>query len=153
MRQLRILLVLLGLIAVAPFASAQSGKILKVLPQYLDLEGRTSISPSLYDRDAYQAQLRRAPKNRSGLAFNINWKARSIDPSKLKVRVEMRGVIDDKVQRETIEQPLGKPSIFRSWTLIKVTGKPYQELGNLIAWRVTLWNGEQQLSEQRSFLW
>ena len=36
-------------------AAAATGSVIKVLPQFLDLKGRTALSPSLYDRDAYQA--------------------------------------------------------------------------------------------------
>ena len=39
----------------AAAATAQTGRVVKVLPLYLDLKGRDAISPSLFDRDAYQA--------------------------------------------------------------------------------------------------
>src|SRR2546427_7188198 len=64
-------------------------KIIKVLPLFLDLEGRQSLSPSLYDRDAYQAKLRREPKERSALRFDVQW--RSKETTQLKLRAEMRG--------------------------------------------------------------
>ena len=153
MRQIQILLVFLCLIVAGPLASAQSGKVLKVLPQHMDLRGQTSLSPSLYDRDAYQAILRRDARKCSGLAFNVNWKAHSVDAAKLKLRVEARGVIGDVIQRQTFEQSVEKPGFFSRWTVFKVTGEDYQKLGNLIAWRVTLWEGDRQLSEQKSFLW
>ena len=153
MRLIQILLVMLGLITAAPLASAQSGKVLKVLPEYMDLKGRTSLSPSLYERDAYQAVLRRSPKLCSGMAFYVNWKARHVDATKLKLRVEMRGVLGDTIERKTLEVPLPKPGFFSKWTVFKVTGSDYKEIGNLVAWRATLWQGDQQLSEQKSFLW
>ena len=153
MRPIQILLVMLGLIVAAPLASAQSGRVLKVLPEYMDLKGRTSLSPSLYERDAYQAILRREPKKCSGLAFYVNWKARHVDPTKLKLQVEMRGVIGDVIERRTLSQPLPKPGFFSKWTIFKVTGDDYKGIGNLVAWRATLWEGDRQLSEQKSFLW
>lgn len=153
MRPIQILLVILGLIAAAPLASAQSGKVLKVLPEYMDLKGQTSLSPSLYERDAYQALLRRDPKRCSGLAFYVNWKARHVDPAKLKLRVEMRGVLGDVIERKTLEETLPKPGFFSKWAVFKVTGSDFKEIGSLVAWRATLWQGDQQLSEQKSFLW
>src|SRR5882672_1184959 len=67
-----------------------SGKVVKVLPQFLDLEGRASLSPSLYDRDAYQAQLRKKPEQRSGMCFNILWRGRSATNDTATLRVELR---------------------------------------------------------------
>src|SRR5258706_13995061 len=95
-------------IMVLPFVcgSAASGvtasaKIIKVLPQFLDLERRHSISPSLYDRDAYQAKLRREPKERSALRFAIQWRAKQTVP--LKLRVEMRGGKGSEATQATLE--------------------------------------------------
>jgi hypothetical protein len=34
-----------------------------------------------------------------------------------------------------------------------VTGDEYKKLGELVAWRVTLWDGDKLLAEQKSFLW
>ena len=154
MRPIQILLALMVLLAAAPLASAQSGKILKVLPEYMDLKGQTSLSPSLYDRDAYQAVLRRDLKKCSGLAFYVNWKGRHIsDLAKLKVKIEIRGVNGDQIERRTLEQALPKPSFFSKWAILKITGAHFKDIGNLIAWRATLWDGDIQLSEQKSFLW
>src|SRR5437868_15260401 len=83
---LSLIVVILGY---ASSSWSASGKVMKVLPHFLDLEGRNALNPSLYERDAYQAQLRRNPKERSGLRFDIQWKSREVTP--LKLRVEMRG--------------------------------------------------------------
>ena len=58
MRALLIFFVSLGLVAAAHAADAVTGKIVKVLPFFLDQQGRDAVSPSLFDRDAYQAFLR-----------------------------------------------------------------------------------------------
>ncbi|PYI85852.1 MAG: hypothetical protein DME26_10040, partial [Verrucomicrobia bacterium] len=70
-------------------ALPQSIKILKVLPRYLDHKGRHTVSPSLYERDAYQAWLRKNPDARSGLRFDVQWKARGL--KEVKLRVELQG--------------------------------------------------------------
>ncbi|MFO1511357.1 MAG: hypothetical protein U1F83_00330 [Verrucomicrobiota bacterium] len=84
-------------------ASAATGSIVKVLPHFLDLEGRHSVSPSLYDRDAYQAELRRHPEKRSGMRFDILWRGRSQRKEKEKatLRVELRGAAKGNLPSET----------------------------------------------------
>ena len=67
MRRTLIVLTLCCLAMAASAAAELSGKVVKVLPHYLDLEGRHTLSPSLYERDAYQAVLRQHPERRSGI--------------------------------------------------------------------------------------
>src|SRR5687767_7610829 len=64
-----LLLVLTLLVAPDPTAAAASLK--KVLPHYVDNQGRHMLAPSLYERDAYQAHLRRNPELRAGLQFDV----------------------------------------------------------------------------------
>jgi hypothetical protein len=148
--------ILLALMTFAVSAVAESsGRILKVLPQFLDLQGRHALSPSLYDRDAYQAHLRAQPEERSGLQFNVRWKASVPRDSKLTLRVEMRGGIGaDGItpQARTLERDV-KRRTFACWNTIALTGDDYKSFGELTAWRVTLWDGDQLLGEQKSFLW
>ena len=132
-------------------APAATPKVSKVLPQYLDREGRHALSPSLFDRDAYQAHLRRTPEERSGIRFAIYWKGRVSAPSKL--RVEMRGSHGKEPTTATLEEPVRRRGLFGSWSSIALTGPDYKNFGELAAWRVTLWSGNQQVAEQKSFLW
>ena len=130
-----------------------SARVLKVLPHYLDLEGRHSLSPSLYERDAYQAYLRKNPGQCSGLRFDVQWKASGLSTSNLTLRLELR----------TSQGSLGKPSVleqqvkpnrwFSTWSSVKLDDAAYRILGNVIAWRATLWSGGNQVAEQKSFLW
>ncbi|MEY4198576.1 MAG: hypothetical protein RLZZ265_316, partial [Verrucomicrobiota bacterium] len=39
------------------------------------------------------------------------------------------------------------------WAELKLDPEAYQRLGGLTGWRVTLWDGETLLAEQKSFLW
>src|SRR5256885_6498812 len=81
----------------AGFASpteAATARIIKVLPHLLDRKGRHTLSPSLYERDAYQGFLRKNPDQCSGLRFDVQWKAKRVDWSQLKLRVEIRGSKD-----------------------------------------------------------
>ena len=45
-------------------AGASTGRVFKVLPHFLDTNGVHTLSPSLYERDAYQAHLRQHPEKR-----------------------------------------------------------------------------------------
>lgn len=136
-------------------ASATTGRIIKVLPHYLDMEGRHALSPSLYDRDAYQAQLRRHPDQCSAIRFDVQWKAKAstVSPAGLKLRVELRGTAKGGKPRQTQLETEVKPSWFSKWTSLMLAGEDYKKFGEVVAWRATLWDGDQLVGEQKSFLW
>lgn len=146
-------LVLLLLFAMTSAGLAGQGRVIKVLPLYLDSKGRESLSPSLYERDAYQAQLRAHPHDRAALRFVVQWKARSVDWSKTRVVVETRGVQGNTIINRSTEQALHKGGFFSKWANIDISGQDFSSMGELAAWRVTLWEGDHQLGEQKSFLW
>jgi hypothetical protein len=130
---------------------AATDKIIKVLPQYLDSAGRDSVSPSLYDRDAYQAQLRAHPRERSGIQFKVQWRARS--DSGLTLRLETRGTKTGDTTTAALEVVVQRGTGLSKWAELTLKGEAYTKLGDLKAWRVTLWDGEKLLAEQKSFLW
>ena len=132
-------------------ALAAEDKIIKVLPQYVDLKGRNSLSPSLYDRDAYQARLRSHPEQRSGMQFKVQWKARTTAP--LKMRLEVRGTKSGESTAAVVELPVRHKSGFSKWADLPLLGQDYVNVGEINSWRVTLWDGEKLLAEQKSFLW
>ena len=134
-------------------AFAGDGKIIKVLPQFLDLQGRNALSPSLYERDAYQAQLAKHPEERSALRFAVQWKGRALDWEKVKVRIEIRCVANNTQNSRTLEAPARRKGWFSYWTDVTLKGDDYAQLGELVAWRATLWDGGQMIGEQKSFLW
>lgn len=134
-------------------APAQTGRVVKVLPLYLDLKGRDAISPSLFDRDAYQAILRQSTNGVSAIRFDVLWKVSGAKGAKLTLRAELRGIGEHGLPRQTVLEREVTPGFFRSWTSLKLEGDDLQQFGSLVAWRVTLWNGGQLLGEQKSFLW
>ena len=145
------LAVLLMVMSPVPDLRAASTRVIKVLPLYLDRQGRHALSPSLFDRDAYQSQLRHRPEERSGLRMDVQWKALQNTP--LKLRVELRGGRGKEATKATLEatgQHLGGLS---KWTSLILAGEDYKKFGELVAWRATLWDGETLLAEQKSFLW
>jgi hypothetical protein len=131
-----------------------TGRVIKVLPHFLDVQGRAALSPSLYDRDAYQVVLREHPEKRSGIRFDMQWKTKGAVWSDLKLRVELRGVAEgDSPKQMILERELEAGGWFSHWTSMTLVGEEYKNLGEVTAWRVTLWEGDQQLGEQTSFLW
>ena len=153
MCRLLLSLLLLGSLSTAFAGAAAAGRVVKVLPFFLDVQGHGALSPSLYDRDAYQASLRRHPDQRSAIRFDVLWKASNAGGANLRLRVELRGLGQKGMPRQaTLEQPV-TPHFFRHWNSLTLGGSDYKDFGELVAWRVTLWSGEQCLGEQKSFLW
>ena len=154
MRRFAASLAVVGFLWFISAAMGGEGKVCKVLPQFLDAKGRQSLSPSLYERDAYQFYLRKHPKERISLRLEVQWKARGLDWGKTKLRAELRGLVTNSLQTVTLEEPIKKGSgFFASWTPLTLGGNDFKKFGELVAWRVTLWEGDRQLSEQESFLW
>ena len=153
MRRFAASFVLLGFLLSTAAGLAADGKVCKVLPEFLDKKGRQSLSPSLYERDAYQFNLRKHPKQRASLSLAVQWKATGVDWGKTKLRAELRGLLTNSVQTVTLEEPVKKCGLFGSWTKFNLAGDAFTEFGELVAWRVTLWEGDQELAKQESFLW
>ncbi len=132
---------------------AASGKVIKVLPHLLDTKGRHTLSPSLYERDAYQAILRKDPAKCSGIRYDTQWKAHVKRGTPLTLRLELRTGKSNPVNPLVIEQPVKAPLWGSRWTGLTIDGERFKSMGNVIAWRMTLWNGDIQLGEQKSFMW
>ena len=132
-------------------AGAADARLLKVLPHFLDAEGRHTLSPSLYERDAYQAMLRKKPELISTLRFDVNWKAGAVKTG-LKLRLEVRGGKPD-VKPVVLEETIKPGRLFSTWTGLAMSKEAYAQMGAMVAWRATLWDGDQLVAEQKSFLW
>ena len=127
---------------------------MKVLPHFLDREGRHTLSPSLYERDAYQAVLREHPEKRAGIRFDVPWKTKGSSLGTLRLIVEARTIVEGNQPRQIVLEKKIEPSGFLSrWTGLVVSGEKYPKFGDVTAWRVTLWEDDQLLDEQKSFLW
>jgi hypothetical protein len=153
MRRLLMILLLLGSLSAVFAGGAISGSVVKVLPLFLDLKGHDAVSPSLFDRDAYQFYLRQHTNEISAVRFDVLWKTSNAKNSKLKLRAELRGVGAGDLPKQTVLEIEVTPKFFRSWTSLTLGGDDYKNFGEVVAWRVTLWNGDTLLGEQKSFLW
>jgi hypothetical protein len=134
-------------------SSAASNKVLKVLPFFVDAEGRHSLSPSLYERDAYQAMLAKHQSLQAGLRYAVQWKHTGPAAPNRKLRLELRGSNSHTLEPLMQEQAVQRSGWFGHWTKFEIDAATCQQLGRVIAWRVTLREGDQELAEQKSFLW
>jgi len=151
----RFLMMLLLLLAVLPAFGdgVEKGRIVKMLPLFLNAKGHDALSPSLYDRDAYQAYLRQHPDEISAIRFDVLWQVEDPAAAEYKLRIELRGIgAGGKPTRSTLEAD-SPPPLLRRWNSLVLGGANYRNFGDLVAWRATLWRGDQLLSEQKSFLW
>lgn len=153
MRALCVFLLLFGLLVPAHAAERVTGRVIKVLPMLLDQNGRIAISPSLFDRDAYQAKLHANPGLVSTIRYDVLWSARHAGNTKLTLRVELRGTDTNGLPKTKTLKTRVTPGFFHKWTQLKLSRKDYQQFGAVTAWRATLWDDGRLLSEQKSFLW
>ncbi len=131
---------------------AGADRVVKVLPHYLDTAGRHALSPSLFERDAYQALLRARPEQRGGLRFDVQWKARRAPGQVRRLRLEL--VSESHPRGRPLVREVSLPDKrTRGWAVLKLDAAAERALGEWRAWRVTLLVGEQVVSEQHSFLW
>ena len=150
-RTLKLSAAVCALALVTGVVEAASARLVKVLPHFMDTQGRVALNPSLYERDAYQVQLRTHPEERSGLRFDVQWRSR--DAAQLKLRVELRGNLGRNGTTAVIEESVKYRGLFTTWSKATLTGDAYKKFGELSAWRTTLWDGEKMVAEQKSFLW
>ncbi len=143
---------LIALLLLAWPARAADQRVIKVLPHLLDKDGAHTVSPSLFDRDAYQSWLKKNPDHQTGVRYDIHW--RSAKPGKFELKLELLGRVEKgQIKRRTVE---GKVSVQRSksqWTALSLTGEDFKQFGPIVAWRVSLWQGDQLVAKHQSFLW
>jgi len=147
----RISLVLLSALFAVRLMAAAEGEVVKVLPHLLDKAGRHSLSPSLFERDAYQAELRKHPERVGGIRYDIHWKVRGAAATKLRLRLQLRTSERAGVAPIVLETPV--PAKSGGWTALSLDAEAYRKAGNVQAWRATLLDGDTEIAEQRSFLW
>jgi len=150
MRWVVALCLALGILAVGG-CKTQSARIAKVLPHYLDHQGRHTPAPSLFERDAHQAYLRANPEEIGGLRFDIHWNSTYYTVTGVRLRLELRGSKDP--QTLVLEEAIEKRPWYQRWTAIELDRETFDQLGEVVAWRATLWEGDRLLAERQSFLW
>jgi hypothetical protein len=132
-------------------AERPAARLVKVLPNFMDQQGRVALNPSLYERDAYQYHLRTHHEERGGLLFEVQWKSRTV--MSLKLKIEMRGNRGKNPTTAVVEEDVRTRGLFSTWSRVALKGDAYTQFGELSAWRATLWDGDKLVAEQKSFLW
>ena len=128
--------------------AARPGKISKVLPHWLDQQGRHTLSPSLLERDAYQAKLRADRSLCSGIRFDVKWSKNTSVNVKLQLELRVTGGTKPIVLEQAI-----KPSRRGGWDAVTLDGDAFKAIGKIVAWQVRLLDGDIELAKRRSFLW
>ncbi len=134
-------------------AATSEARILKVLPHLLDEQSRASLAPGLFERDAYQQQLRENSQRVSGVRFDIQWKAKGRAKDQLRLRVWARTAKRDPHQPLLLESDLRENRRWGGWSSVLLTGESFEKAGEILAWKVVLLDGDQEIAEQKSFLW
>ena len=132
---------------------AGAPRIVKVFPLRIDSKNRTALTPSLFDRDAYQAFLRKNPKQCTGMVFKVQSKVPAGSPTSLTAKLEVRGEKAGDQTSFTAEKRLERDKFGSTWFQFDVTGEAWGRLKGVSAWRISLFDGEKLVSEQKSFLW
>lgn len=128
-------------------------KILKVLPHYLDENGKHALSPSFLERDAYQALLRQNPDRVTGVRYDILWQIQAPSDEPWALSMSLRTASRPGEAPLTLEQPVSGAKRGRGWVAVQLDGDAYREAGEVIAWHLQVLDGELELASQRSFLW
>jgi hypothetical protein len=69
----------------------------------------------------------------------------------MKLRLELRG--SKEPRGVVLEQTVEKRPWYQRWTSFELDSETFKRLGEIVAWRATLWDGERLIAEQKSFLW
>jgi hypothetical protein len=129
-------------------------RLVKVLPHYLDANGRHTLGPSLFDRDAYQYQLRQDATLRTALRFDVQCRIPPGAERDLTLRVELRGSGAPRPSPILVEAPLNPRQSYAPWTRLLLSQEQFAALGDLMAWKITLLDPQgNPLASQQSFLW
>lgn len=148
MRFLALLGLIAGLAGCGTLRSVTGDGLVKVLPHFLDEEGRHSQGPLLLDRDLYQAELRSSPELIKAVRYDVNW----YGGGELTLRLEVRSS-KANVKPFVLEETVQANRLRSHWTSLEIVPEQYTALGQPESWRVTLWRGEEMVAEQKSFLW
>lgn len=132
-------------------APAAEARVVKVLPHRLDSQGRHALSPSLYERDAYQAELRAHPDRIRGLRIDVLWSLKERTSVPCVLRLELRG--SKGADPVVIERPVSRGFLRRRWTKVLLDPAEFEKVGDVSAWRVSLRSGGEELASTASFLW
>ena len=147
MRIFALIFITAALAGCATLKSSIGTGLVKVLPHYLDESGKHTDGVTLLHRDGYQNQLRNNPKLVHGVRYEVNW----YGAGEVTVRLELRST-KAGIDPMMFEQAVSASALRSHWTPMLLDTETYKTFGQPQSWRVTLWQGGQQIDEQKSFL-
>lgn len=154
MRRFLVILPGIALMTLTACSTGRSGgNITKVVPHWLDKQGRHALSASLFERDAYQAHLRDYPEERGGLRYDVHWRASRKGSPAYRLKVEVRTAGRSQDEPLVVSEVVADPPFWGRWSGLPLDETALHDAGDPVAWRVTLWDGAELLDEERSFLW
>jgi hypothetical protein len=147
---------LLCLVLVHSVLASDSGySIPKVNHELLDELGNATDEVGNYVSKArYQRQLLESSRA-MGVRFHIQWRAPISKASKFKVQLDVRAR-NAATQKETVQtftKEYPPNSNFSGWAVMDIKDQAYQQLGKVMAWKVTLLYGAEPMATRQSFLW
>lgn len=161
----RLLLALLTGLLFHQQGTTAEPRVRKVLPSFLDAEGRASLHPSLFERDAYQAHLRKNPELIRGMRFDVHWSAPASRNVPVELRLELRGATVGTNGAPTtpgsqaltnavvLTAPVQPPVWGARWTRLTLDAESLRQVGDVTAWRAVLIRSGVPVATNQSFLW
>ena len=124
-----------------------------MLPHYLDDQGRHTLSPDLFQRDAYQEYLFQNPEVVSTVRYDAFWGAFASKQGPDTVRLDLRGTRNGEPTDHSIEAAVADNRRGRKWVGVTVSPEDYAGIGRVVAWRLVASKDGQEVETARSFLW
>jgi hypothetical protein len=77
-----------------------------------------------------------------------------VPAGELTLKLELLGRVEEgRANRKTIELKITPKRSRARWSELSFTGDEFKSFGPIVAWRVSIWQGETMLAHQQSFLW
>lgn len=128
--------------------------VTKVNRTLLDKNGyETDIVGDLKGEAVYQYKLRHQPQNQYGARFHIKWKGPK-GASRIRLVLDVQGLTpSNESTRATIARDLPDLDGWAEWTTLDITGTQFKQLGEIMAWRVTILAQDRVMAELPSANW
>jgi hypothetical protein len=135
--------------------SSQGYDVLKVNHELIDVQGNTQEDiGDLVNRARYQDRLESSGQF-TGIRFFVHWKAPSTELHNLIVKIEAHGLDagSGREATEVLKKSYSDLPGFSGWTTLDLANDLFKKFGKLMAWRVSLWHGNELKASRQSFTW
>jgi hypothetical protein len=85
------------------------------------------------------------------MQFEVLWKVSGRFSGPLRLRMELRGTESGSL--ETVEMEVKRGFLGRRWSRVVLDSKQLARLGTVTAWKATLLDSKDPVTETHSFLW